>query len=195
MTHRLHALNMAAVLDDGYKGRENNTLVLDLGCGTGLLGNILAGHGFKVVAVDISMESLRVSRQREFNIYPVQADAMFLPFDKESCDAVVSLGAWRHFRDPRQVVEEVSRILKKEGVLILGYFPPSLGGVIRQGNNMWYRLLARVYELVIRKRGYVDNVDLSLEKSTLHLIKNHFTQVGTVDSGERWHLIVARELR
>jgi len=193
--HKLHAINMAAVLHDGYKGQENNTLVLDLGCGTGLLGDILAGQGFKVIAVDISLESLRVSRKRESKLYPIQANAMLLPFVQESCSAVVSLGAWRHFSDPRQVIEEVARILKKDGALILGYFPPAIGGVIQPGNGLWSRLLVRVYQFVIRKRGYMDNVDLSLESRTLRLVKKYFMEVGTVDSGKCWHLIVARGLR
>jgi len=195
VTHRLHAINMAAVLLDGYKGQENNTLVLDLGCGTGLLGDILAGQGFKVIAIDISLESLRVSRKRESKLYRIQANAMLLPFVKESCNAVVSLGAWRHFSDPRQVIEQVARLLKKDGVLILGYFPPAIGGVIQLGNGFWSRLLVRVYQFVIRRRGYMDNADLSLEPKTLRLVNKYFTQVGTIDSGKRWHLIVARGLR
>jgi ubiquinone/menaquinone biosynthesis C-methylase UbiE len=195
VTHKLHANNMAEMLLDGYKGRENNTLVLDLGCGTGLLSNILVGNGFEVIGVDISLESLRVLQQRESKIYTTQADATLLPFIDGSCNAVVSLGAWRHFSDPRRVIVEVARILKKDGILIVGYFPPAIGGVIHQGNSLWYQLLARLYQFVIRKRGYVDHADLSLEPRTISWAKNYFAKVSTVDSGNRWRLIVARGLR
>jgi SAM-dependent methyltransferase len=99
VTHKLHAKNMAEMLLDDYKGRENTTLVLDLGCGTGLLSNILVGNGFEVIGVDISLESLRMLQQGESNIYTIQADAALLPFIDGSCNAVVSLGAWRHFFD------------------------------------------------------------------------------------------------
>ena len=195
ITHKLHANNMAEMLLEDYKGRENNTLVLDLGCGTGLLSNIMVGNGFEVIGVDISLASLHVLQQRESRIYTIQADATLLPFIDGSCNAVVSLGAWRHFSDPRQVLVEVARILEKDGMLIIGYFPPAIGGVIQQGNGLWYRLMARLYQFVIRKRGYVDHTDLSLEPSIISWAKNHFAQVSTVDSGKRWRLIVARGLK
>lgn len=195
VTHKLHASNMAAILLEDYKGLEKNTLVLDLGCGTGLLSNILASKGFEVLGVDISLESLRLLQQREPRINTIQADATLLPFADGSCQAVVSLGAWRHFPDFRRVIAEVARILKNDGLLIVGYFPPAIGGVVRQGDSHWRQLLVRLYQFLIRKRGYVDHIDLSLEPMTVSWAKDHFEQVKTVDSGEHWRLIIARGLR
>jgi len=195
VTHKLHASNMAEILLEGYKGREKNTLVLDLGCGTGLLSNILVSKGFEVLGIDISLESLRLLQQRESRINTIQADATLLPFTDGSCHAVVSLGAWRHFSDPRRVIAEVARILKDDGLLIVGYFPPAIGGVVHQGDSYWRQLLVRLYQFLIRKRGYVDHIDLSLEPMTVSWAKDQFEQVSTVDSGEHWRLIIARGLR
>jgi len=195
VTHKLHASNMAEILLEGYKGREKNTLVLDLGCGTGLLSNILVSKGFEVLGIDISLESLRLLQQRESRINTIQADATLLQFTGGSCHAVVSLGAWRHFSDPRRVIAEVARILKDDGLLIVGYFPPAIGGVVHQGDSYWRQLLVRLYQFLIRKRGYVDHIDLSLEPMTVSWAKDQFEQVSTVDSGEHWRLIIARGLR
>jgi len=195
VTHKLHAGNMAEILLEDYKGREKNTVVLDLGCGTGLLSNILVSKGFDVLGMDISLESLRLLQQREPGINTVQADATLLPFTDGSCHAVVSLGAWRHFSDLRRVIAEVARILKDDGLLIIGYFPPAIGGVVQQGDSHWRQLLVRLYQSLIRKRGYVDHIDLSLEPMTISCAKDLFKKVGTVDSGECWRLIVARGLR
>ena len=53
----------------------------------------------------------------------------------------------------------------------------------------------RLYQFLVSKRGYVDHADLSLERITVSWAKGHFEQVGTVDSGEHWRLIIARGLR
>ena len=192
VTHKVHASNMAEILHEGFKGREKNTLVLDLGCGTGLLSNMLVDKDFKVLGIDISLESLRLLQQRESRINTIQADAALLPFIDGSCHAVVSLGAWRHFSDFRRVIAEVARILKDDGLLIIGYFPPAIGGVVQQGDSNWHQMLVRLYQFLIRKRGYVDHVDLSLEPMTVDWAENYFEQVSTVDSGKRWRLIIAR---
>jgi ubiquinone/menaquinone biosynthesis C-methylase UbiE len=195
VTHKLHADNMAKILLERFKGPEKNTMVLDLGCGTGLLSKVLASKGFNVLGIDISLESLRLLQQFESRISTIQADATRLPFTDGSCHAVVSLGAWRHFSDIRRVIAEVARILKDDGLLIVGYFPPAIGGVIQQGDSHWHQLLVRLYQFWIRKLGYLDHIDLSLEPITVDLAKGHFEQVSTVDSGEHWRLIIARGLR
>ena len=192
VAHKVHASNMAEILHEGFKDREKNTLVLDLGCGTGLLSNMLVDRDFKVLGTDISLESLRLLQQRESRINTIQADAALLPLIDGSCHAVVSLGAWRHFSDFRRVIAEVARILKDDGLLIIGYFPPAIGGVVQQGDSHWHQMLVRLYQFLIRKRGYVDHIDLSLEPMTVDWAENYFEQVSTVDSGKRWRLIIAR---
>jgi ubiquinone/menaquinone biosynthesis C-methylase UbiE len=195
VAHKLHANNMAKILLERYKGLEKNTLVLDLGCGTGLLSKILASKGFDVIGIDISLESLRLLQQFQSRINTIQADATQLPFADGSCHAVVSLGAWRHFSDTRRVIAEVARILKDDGLLIIGYFPPAIGGVVHQGDSHWHELLVQLYQFLISKRGYEDHIDLSLEPNTLVWAKGQFKQVGTVGSGEHWRLIIAHGLR
>ena len=192
MSHKLHADKMVDMLSTTYADQESTTLVLDLGCGTGILTRMLAGKGFDVTGLDISFESLLLMQQSAPRIHTVHGDGTHLPFTDGSFQAVVSLGAWRHFSEPQRVFTEVTRILKSDGVLIVGYFPPALGGAVHQGHGIWHKLLARLYQLMIRRLGYVDRADLSLEPQTVSLARNHFDEVRTVTSGEYWHLIVAR---
>ncbi|MDX2419204.1 MAG: methyltransferase domain-containing protein [Xanthomonadales bacterium] len=173
----------SGILLERYKGQEKHTLVLDLGCGTGLLSNILVSKGLDVIGMDISLESLRLLQQRETRINTIQADATLLPFADGSCHIVASLGAWRHFSDLRRVIAEVARILIEDGLLIVSYFPPAIGGVIRQGDSHWRQLLVRLYQFLIRKQGYVDHVDLKLEPMTVRWVEI------TLNRSTRWTLV------
>ena len=190
--HRQHAINIAKILSAAFAGRRNTTRVLDLGCGTGLLSRMLAGIDFDVTGVDISFESLRRLRQLEHEIPAINADAAELPIIDGGCQAVVSLGVWRHFPDPPQVIREIKRILASDGLLVIGYFPPAIGGAVHPGHGFWTRFLIRLYSFMTSRLGYVDRVDLSLERRTLSLTRKHFRQVSSIDSGECWHLLVAR---
>lgn len=190
--HKIHAENIADMLFKSYTGCESTTRVLDLGCGTGMLCHKLFDKGFDVIGLDISFESLRLLRQHKPQISTINANATLLPLVNGCCQAVVSLGVWRHFSDLQSVIEELIRILTRDGFLIIGYFPPAVGGALYQGSGIWSRFLVRLYHLLTKKLGYVDRVDLLLESQTVSLAKNYFEQVYTVDSGEYWHLIIAQ---
>jgi len=191
VTHSPHAQRMIEVLGTRYGGREAGTQILDLGCGTGLLTRILAAKDYEVIGLDNSFESLLVLRRRDPKVIAIQADAAFLPIADKSVQAVVCLGAWRHFEDPRRTMEEIARILVDDGTFIVGYFPPAFGGIFHWANGNCRRWLAQLYHVVIRMRGYSDRVDLQLENETLALARNFFFRVSTVRSGNHWNLLVA----
>ncbi len=190
--HEQHADRMVELLQSDLAGQADTTRVLDIGCGTGLLSRKLGDRGFDVTGLDISFESLRLLQQSAANVHAVHADGARLPFTADAFQAVVSLGSWRHFPDPRAVMTEIARILRPDGLLVIGYFPPSLGGAIHQGRGVWRKMMTRLYQGVIRRLGYVDRTDLSLEPQTINLASNYFAEVRTVTSGEYWHLVVAR---
>lgn len=191
--HQQHADRMVELLSSDHTAGKADTRVLDLGCGTGLLMRRVAEQGFSVTGLDISLASLE--RISTHNGEVIQGDAARLPFRDDSFQAIVSLGAWRHFPAPHWVMAECLRTLMPGGVLIIGYFPPALGGLVHVGQGVWGRLLGRLYQWFIRWRGYVDRADLSLSPETLELARGDFDEVQTVSSGAHWHLIRARRPR
>ncbi|MBU7031982.1 MAG: class I SAM-dependent methyltransferase [Theionarchaea archaeon] len=83
---------------------ELQGILLDLGCGTGLLGSFLKKE---VVGVDISREMLLKAHHLR-----VQADMDLLPFQSSVFDAVLSFTALQNLPSLDHIFEEVWRVLK-----------------------------------------------------------------------------------
>lgn len=94
--------------------------IVDLGCGTGVLFDLLrrrVGPEGLVVGVDLSSVMVKKARKNfPFkNILAIDADAEMLPLKSGLFDVAVSFAAFAHFTCQELVMEEASRILKKGG--------------------------------------------------------------------------------
>jgi demethylmenaquinone methyltransferase / 2-methoxy-6-polyprenyl-1,4-benzoquinol methylase len=90
-------------------------LVLDLGCGTGRLGGVLA-PACRVVGVDLSAEMLQRAR-RAGRVLPVQGSAFHLPFRDGAFDRAVSGFVLRNLDDLPGAFAELGRVLAPGGTL------------------------------------------------------------------------------
>ncbi len=94
--------------------------VVDLGCGTGILFDLLrrrVGPGGLIVGVDLSEAMIQRAR-RNFpfkNIVAIDADAQMLPLKSAWFDVAISFAAFAHFENQERVMKEASRILRKDG--------------------------------------------------------------------------------
>jgi len=97
--------------------------ILDVGCGIGGSSRILArDYGFAVTGVTISPK--QVARAKELTPPDVNArflvdDAMALSFPDESFDVVWSIEAGPHMPDKAVFAQELLRVLKPGGVLVV----------------------------------------------------------------------------
>lgn len=90
-------------------------LILDAGCGTGLTVRQYYRPGTRVVALDLSLESLRYLRSvcPGATIHLVRGDLTALPFPTEVFDRVLCANALQQFPDAaarRQCVRELARV-------------------------------------------------------------------------------------
>jgi demethylmenaquinone methyltransferase/2-methoxy-6-polyprenyl-1,4-benzoquinol methylase len=93
-------------------GSPPGARVLDLGCGTGKLGALLASR-CHVVGVDVSAEMLRLARRTHGRrLRYVQGSAFRLPFGSGSFDAGVSGFVLRNLEDLPPAFGELSRVLR-----------------------------------------------------------------------------------
>jgi len=97
--------------------------VLEVGCGAGDFAIHLALQKAKVTAVDFSAEAIEIAKQKSKKqnqqINFQVADAQSLPFANESFDLIFSCECLEHIPDPRKAVNELYRVLKPSGYLIL----------------------------------------------------------------------------
>ena len=95
--------------------------VLEIGAGTGLFTKSLLDCGAKVVATDISPNSLKVIRKRfveyQQKLIIQVADMEKLPFDKNCFDIVTCAGSLS-YGDNDIVMKEIFRVLKPGGIFI-----------------------------------------------------------------------------
>ncbi|MFV8819470.1 class I SAM-dependent methyltransferase [Haliea sp. E17] len=98
--------------------------LLDLGCGAGVLTEELLKKGYRTHAVDISMDMLRLAEMRcsafpEGEYLLAQGECFHLPFRDAQFDLVVCLGMFGYFKESDLALQEINRVLRPGGTLIL----------------------------------------------------------------------------
>lgn len=95
--------------------------VLDAGCGVGYGCAILAAGGARrVVGIDRSPEAVLNARERAGDVAEfVLGDLGELPFEDDAFDLVTCFEAIEHIVDPERALDELRRVLRPEGVLLI----------------------------------------------------------------------------
>lgn len=96
---------------------EPGAVLVDLGCGGGLLAPHAQALGYQVVGVDLVTTSLM--RARDHGVIPIRADVHALPLADGCADAVSAGEILEHVSDPSTVVAEACRVLRPGGTLVL----------------------------------------------------------------------------
>ncbi|EGG24477.1 hypothetical protein DFA_02720 [Cavenderia fasciculata] len=116
---------------------KEGLLILDIGCGSGISGDVLSDHGHQWIGCDISKDMLNVSVERE-----VVGDVMLrdmgqgFPFRAGSFDAAISISAiqWlcnaeKSHHNPRKRLlvffQSLFQILTRGGKAVLQFYPES----------------------------------------------------------------------
>lgn len=96
--------------------------VLDAACGEGYGSALMSRHAASVSGVDISPVAIAHGREvyaDRPNLKLVEASCTHLPFHAASFDRVVSFETIEHIHEQAEFLDEVRRVLKPDGVLIL----------------------------------------------------------------------------
>lgn len=96
---------------------RDGAVLVDLGCGGGLLAPHIADKGYRHVGVDLIMSGLEQAAAH--GVAPVRADVRRLPFADGTADVVSAGELLEHVPDWPAVVAEACRILRPGGWLVL----------------------------------------------------------------------------
>lgn len=113
--------------------------VLDLACGTGRSGLLLAECGYDVVGLDASGEMLEIARNKAAGkpVRWLQGDAFILPFAPQSFDAVVALRLAFHYPSIVALLRSVASAIRPGGAFVfdtLNWSPRAVAGL---GHRTW----------------------------------------------------------
>ncbi len=100
---------------------SNNASVLDLGCGTGLVGRALHESGIRSVdGVDVSEASLNAALSTGFYRRTIRHDFNSgpLPVEAQSYDGAISVGVLSYALDPITVVRDLCRAVVPRGAIV-----------------------------------------------------------------------------
>lgn len=149
---------------------EQSTL-LDLGCGAGRDAIYLSQLGYNVHGVDFSEEAIRIAIERakemKTKTHFQVANVLSLPFPNESFELISDRACFHHIahEDRSQYANEVSRTLKSGGYLLLR-------GSFREEKDSFYA----VTEETIKK--YFSKEDLTIVKILPIVLANNAGQLG-----------------
>jgi len=100
--------------------------VLDVGGGLGGKAAYCVDYGARqAISLDRRTYSNQVAIRltQHGALYPLTADAAFMPFSDNSFDVILSVNAFEHIENVRATLQACKRILKPDGLIFL-YFPP-----------------------------------------------------------------------
>jgi SAM-dependent methyltransferase len=95
--------------------------VLDIASGEGYGAHILAGTASTVAGVDISAEAVAhaIRKYQKSNLKFVQGSVVEIPLETNSVDVVVSFETIEHHARHEEMMSEIKRVLRPEGVLVI----------------------------------------------------------------------------
>jgi ubiquinone/menaquinone biosynthesis C-methylase UbiE len=109
------------VTEDLYKDK----VCLDAGCGQGAISSIISEKAKKLYSVDIGTQALEETKKRLNNKERVvleKTSLLNLPFRDNSFDFIISNGVIHHTEDQRRALQELERVLKPGGEILLGLY-------------------------------------------------------------------------
>lgn len=98
-----------------------NKTILDIACGEGYGSNLMSQYASFIYGVDIdrvTIEHAKVKYEKD-NLRFIEGSTSRIPMDEDSVDVVVSFETLEHHDEHVKMFEEIKRVLRPNGMLII----------------------------------------------------------------------------
>ena len=105
-----------------YLTITDGSVILDVGCGTGLLFSHITPKAQTVVGIEISHGLLvraKEKAERSRNVHLVQADADHIPFKNDVFSVVFAFTVLQNLPKPKVTLGELKRVTNSDGNLVI----------------------------------------------------------------------------
>lgn len=159
--------------------------ILDLGCGAGTYVRYLAGLGHEVVGLDYSLPCLHraLDADPKRNGFYVGGEAYNLPFCSESFDLIVSIGVLQALRDPERALDEMVRILRPRGLLVIEFLNAfEIIALVRSASERINGRMPRIctYSPLKIRHWFIERGLKLVQQTGVYLPPRKFPQIGRV---------------
>ncbi|QQG43461.1 MAG: class I SAM-dependent methyltransferase [Candidatus Daviesbacteria bacterium] len=153
-------------------------LILDVGCASGTFTNRLTElfPQAKIYGVDAYSSAIKFAQKKYPHLNFLKADAHQLPFKQNSFDLVICYETIEHVVDPLQVLRQMHRILKKDGLAILAMDSGNL--MFRTIWWFWGKTKGRVWEGAHLHPFHHDHLEEIVQKSGFKIQQKKFSHFG-----------------
>ena len=166
LTHHVEHLKM-----------DDDALVLDVCCGSGVVGAAFKGKVGRVIGLDLTPQMIELARER-LDAVP-QGNVYALPFREGSFDLVVTREVLHLLPHPDKPVSEIFRVLKPGGQFIVGQILP-----YGPEDGAWmYRIFKKKQPLIFNMFQEDDFIRLLLGRGFVDL---QMTEYGLWESIDVW---------
>ncbi len=110
-------------------------MVLDVGCGDGVLSEPIAKQGNTVTGFDLPTITPMAHKRRVSMVF--SGDAEHLAFRPEIFDVVLASEVVEHLWNPQRLLDDAYRVLKPTGLLILEA-PEGIEGLRYDAHKNWF---------------------------------------------------------
>ncbi|MBI1936514.1 MAG: methyltransferase domain-containing protein [Ignavibacteriales bacterium] len=194
MTNHVNYNNISPVYNERYKvssleGVEQKLLsiaencqpqkILEVGCGTCHWLNLLSKFSSELYGADYSTGMLNIAKNSKTYLNLVNADANKLPFHRNSFDLIICINAIHHFSNKKLFIDNVSSLLKPNGILsIMGFDPYD-----RENDWYLYDYFERTHQLDLERFPTFNELEKwtsengfgKIKTELIHIVKNNKT--------------------
>ncbi len=178
------------IVDQTKKYLKTSDIVLDFGCGTGLISNEIAGYVKLICAVDISSKMIEIAKNKADNRKIQNIDFTHSTiFDERyksgSFDVILAFYILHLLEDDQKTIQRINDLLKPGGLIIS--VTPCIGEKLFL--NFSLSLLSKIGLVPDIKSFKINELEVLITKGNFQIIENE-----SLHQGLPQYFIVAKKI-